>query len=145
MSSINSEQAKKKPLHGWVAAALREAGWAPLVVLGVYLLARELRLFKLFPPLDIPTHFLGGVAITYFFRVAIRHSQKVVGEIPFAIQVLFAITCTGTTAIFWEFYENILDFFFETGMVRGVQDTVVDLLMGLLGALALSLVYRRRH
>jgi hypothetical protein len=142
---MNSDQVTKKPLYSWVAAALREAGWAPLSLLGVYLLARSLQLFKWFPLLDIPTHFLGGVAITYFFRVAIRHSQKVVGEIPFAVQVLFAITCTGTAAIFWEFYENLLDFFFDTGMVRGVQDTVVDLLMGLLGALALTLVYRRRQ
>lgn len=82
--------------------------------------------------------------ITYFFRVAIRHSQKLVGEIPFPIQILFAITCTGTTAILWEFYENILDFFFDTGMVRGVEDTIVDLFVGLLGALVLSLFYRRR-
>jgi len=125
-------------------AILREAAWAPLSVLGFYLLARSFLLFKLFPPLDIPTHLMGGIAITYFYRVAIGHSQKVVGEIPFPIQVLLAITCTGTTAILWEFYENILDRFFGTTMVRGVEDTIVDLLMGLLGALALSLFYRRR-
>ncbi|RPI94143.1 MAG: hypothetical protein EHM40_07535 [Chloroflexi bacterium] len=135
----------KQQFTAWIPATLREAAWAPLGVLGFYLLARSFLLFKLFPPLDIPTHFLGGVAITYFYRVAIRHSQKVVGEIPFPIQVLFAITCTGTTAILWEFYENILDFFFDTGMVRGVEDTIVDLFVGLLGALVLSLFYRRRR
>lgn len=128
----------------WSIDTLRAAAWAPLGILGIYLLARELRLFKMFPPLDIPTHFLGGVAITYFFRVAIRNSQKLLGEIPFPIQILLAITCTGTIAILWELYENILDFFFATGMVRGVEDTIVDLLMGLLGAFALSLFYRRR-
>jgi hypothetical protein len=125
-------------------AALREAAWAPLGLLGLYLIGRTFRLFKLFPPLDIPTHFLGGVAITFFYRVAIRHAQKLVGEIPFPIQVLLAITATGTTAVLWEFYENIQDYFFKTEMVRGVEDTIVDLLMGLLGALVLSLVYRRR-
>ena len=128
----------------WVLDTLREAAWAPLSILGLYLFARTLQLFKLFPPLDIPTHFLGGVAITYFYRAAIRHSQKLVGEIPFPIQVLFAITCTGTTTILWEFYENVLDFFLDTGMVRGVEDTIVDLLVGLLGGLVFSLFYRRR-
>jgi hypothetical protein len=123
---------------------LREAAWAPLGVFGFYLLGRSLQLFKLYPPLDIPTHFLGGVVITYFYRVAIRHSQKLVGEIPFPVQVLFAFTCTGTTTIFWEFYENVLDFFFNTQMVRGVEDTIVDLFVGLLGALVLSLFYKRR-
>lgn len=128
----------------WILDTLREAAWAPLGVFGFYLLGRSLQLFKLYPPLDIPTHFLGGVVITYFYRVAIRHSQKLVGEIPFPVQVLLAFTCTGTTTIFWEFYENVLDFFFNTQMVRGVEDTIVDLLVGLLGALVFSLFYKRR-
>ena len=122
---------------------LRQAAWAPLGVFLFYLLARALQLFSLFPPLDIPTHFLGGVAITYFYRIAIRHAQRLVGEIPFPVQVLFAFTCTGTTTIFWEFYEYIFDLFFNTQMVRGVTDTTVDFFVGLLGALVFSLFYRR--
>ena len=128
----------------WIIKSLREAAWAPLSVLGFYALGLTFRLFKLFPPLDIPVHFTGGLVITYFYRVAIRHSQKIVGDIPFPIQVLFAITSTGTTTILWEFYENILDYFAGTHMVRGVQDTIVDLFVGLMGALVLSLFYRRR-
>lgn len=124
---------------------LREAAWAPLSVLGFYALGLAFHLFKLFPPLDIPVHFTGGVVITYFYRVAIRQSQNIVGEIPVPVQVLLAFTCTGTTTIFWEFYENLLDFFVGTHMVRGLQDTIVDLLVGLLGALALTLFYRRRR
>jgi hypothetical protein len=127
----------------WITRSLREAAWAPLSVLGFYALGLTFRLFKLFPPLDIPVHFMGGLVITYFYRVAIRHSQKIVGDIPFPIQVLFAITSTGTTTILWEFYENILDYFAGTHMVRGVQDTIVDLFVGLMGALVLSLFYRR--
>jgi len=142
MSSVKPTNSQQS--GNWIVITLREAAWAPLSILGFYLLSRTLQLFKYFPPLDIPIHFLGGVVITYFYSVAIRHSQKLVGEIPFPIQVLFACTCTGTTAIFWEVYENILDFFAGTQMVRGVQDTIVDLLMGLLGALVLSLFYKRR-
>ena len=145
MSKTGTDPVTNKSPGNWLAATLREAAWAPLGILGFYLLARSLQLFKLYPPLDIPTHFLGGFAITYFFRVAIRHSQKVVGEIPFPIQVLFAFTCTGTTTILWEFYENLLDFFFATQLVRGVTDTIVDLLAGLFGALVVSLFYRRRY
>jgi hypothetical protein len=135
---------QQRPVN-WIFDTLREAAWAPLTVLGFYVLGLTFRLFKLFPPLDIPVHFMGGVMITYFYRVAIRNSQKLVGEIPFPIQVLFAITCSGTTAILWEFYENILDYFAGTQMVRGVQDTILDLFVGLLGALVLSLFYRRRR
>jgi len=133
-----------KQLNNWILTTLREAAWAPLLVLAFYALGLAFQLFKRFPPLDIPTHFMGGVVITYFYRTAIRHSQKLVGEIPLPIQVLFAITCTATTTILWEFYENILDFLAGTHMVRGVQDTIVDLFVGLLGALVLSLIYSRR-
>jgi hypothetical protein len=84
----------------WIFATLREAAWAPLSVFGFYLLALGLQLFKLFPPLDIPVHFLGGVVITYFYCSAIRNSQKLIGEIPVPIQVLFAFICTGITTIF---------------------------------------------
>ena len=123
---------------------LREAAWAPLGVFTFYLVAKSLQLFLVFPPLDIPTHFLGGVVITYFYRVAIRNSQQLVGEIPVPVQVIFAFTCTGTTTIFWELYEYVSDFFFHTRMVRGVTDTTVDFFVGLAGALVVSLFYRGR-
>ena len=128
----------------WILDTLRQAAWAPLSVFLFYLLARSVQLYKLVPIMDIPTHFLGGVVITFFYRTAIRHSQKLVGAIPLPVQVLFAFTCTATTTIFWEFYEYIFDYFFGTQMVRGVTDTTVDFFVGLLGALVLSLFYRRQ-
>jgi hypothetical protein len=113
-------------------------------VIGFYIVGLAFGWFDLYPPLDIPTHFFGGVAITYFFRSAIRNSQGFLGEIPFPIQVIFAFTCTGTVIIFWEFYENILDFLFRAHNVLGVADTIKDMFVGLLGALVLTLFYRRR-
>ncbi len=132
----------KQRLTTWIVGTLREAAWAPLSVVAFYAIGLTLHLFALLPVLDIPTHFAGGVAITYFYRVAIRQAQKLVGEIPVPIQVLLAFTSTGTTTIFWEFYENLLDFFLGTHMVRGLGDTIVDLAVGLSGALVLSLFYR---
>jgi hypothetical protein len=101
----------KNELVNRMLATLRESAWAPLGVFIFYLIGRSLQLFNLFPRLDIPTHFIGGVAITYFFRSTIRNSQGIVGAIPAAIQTLLALTCTGTTIILWEFYENLFDFF----------------------------------
>ena len=134
----------RQQLITWIFATLREATWAPLIVFGFYIIGLAFQLFKLFPPLDIPTHFIGGVAITYFYRSAIQNSQRIVGAIPLPIQILLAITCTGTTIILWEFYENLFDFFFGTHMVRGLEDTILDMFLGLLGALVLSAFYRRR-
>jgi hypothetical protein len=139
-----SSSSTNKQLANWISATLRESAWAPLSVLLLYLIGRSLHLYDLFPPLDMPSHFIGGVAITYFYRSAIRNSQSIVGMIPSAIQILLAFTATGTTIILWEFYENLFDFFFSTHMVRGLEDTILDMLLGLLGALALTIFYRRR-
>lgn len=133
----------KTKILEWIIATLRESAWAPLAVVGFYLIGLALGLFDLFPPLDIPTHFMGGVTITYFFRSAIKHSQKFLGDIPALVQKLFAFACTGTTIILWEFYENAFDFLFGTTMVRGLEDTIVDMFVGLLGALVLAVFYRR--
>ena len=134
----------KQPWLDWILASLREAAWAPLSVVGFYAFGLAFRLFKMFPFIDIPTHFMGGVAITYFYRVAIRNSQKFLGDIPAPIQILLAFTATGTTTVFWEFYENFMDHFFGFQMVRGLEDTLMDLAMGLSGALVLSLLYRKK-
>ena len=143
MSSINNNVTKNK-LFDWFIATLKESAWAPLSVFGFYLFGLAIHLFDNIPNMDIPTHFMGGVAITYFYRVAIRNSQKLTGDIPLPIQILFAITCTGTTTVLWELYENFADHFLGTHMVRGLEETIVDMAMGLSGALVLSLLYRKR-
>jgi hypothetical protein len=127
----------------WIAATLRETAWAPLAVFGFYLFGLMIDLYDRFPFIDIPTHFMGGVTITYFFRSGIRNSQAALGSIPSIIQAIFAFTCTGTTIILWEFYENAFDFLFGTTMVRGLEDTITDMFVGMLGALVFSLLYRR--
>ena len=134
----------KKQLVNWMSITLREAAWAPLSIIAFYAIGLALHLYDLFPPLDLPSHLLGGVAITYFFRSAIKNSQSLVGDIPIPIQIVFAFACTGTTIIFWEFYENLLDLFFGTHMVRGLEDTIMDMFLGLLGALVLTVFYRKR-
>jgi len=134
----------KNKFVNWIIVTLKESAWAPLAVFGFYLFGLVIDLFDNYPFMDIPTHFMGGVAITFFYRSAIRNSQKIVGDIPLPIQIIFAFTCTGTTAVLWEFYENIMDRFFGFHMVRGLEDTLVDLILGLSGALVLSLFYRKR-
>ena len=134
----------KQPWIDWITATLRESAWAPFSVFSFYVIGLALHLFRMLPFIDIPTHFLGGVTITYFYRAAIRNSQKFLGDIPIPIQVLLAFTATGTTTVLWEFYENFIDHFFGTHMVRGLEDTIMDMAMGLSGALVLSLLYRRR-
>ena len=134
---------KSQQFFNWIIVTLRESAWAPLAVFGIYLFGIVIDLYDRFPPLDIPTHFMGGVSITYFFRAAIRNSQEYLGNIPTLIRALFAFTCTGTMIILWEFYENAFDFLFGTHMVRGLEDTITDMFVGLMGALVFFLLKKR--
>lgn len=140
---------KSNPITGtqvgaWIRVTLRQAAWAPLSVIGFYLFGLAFHLYELYPNLDIPTHLAGGIAITWFYRIAIRNSQGFLGDIPFPVQVLFAFTLTATTIILWEFYEAILDFLFSARHILGLSDTLKDMFVGLLGALLLTLFHRRR-
>jgi hypothetical protein len=132
----------KQQWISWAGATLRESAWAPLSVVAVYLLGLAFHLYDLFPPLDVPTHFMGGVAITYLYRSAIKNSQSFAGDVSFGVQIVFALTCTGTTTVLWEFYEFLCDHFLHTRMIRGLEDSLLDMFLGLLGALVLSLLYR---
>jgi hypothetical protein len=129
----------------WTKTTIQEAAWAPLGVILIYGIGLALGLYNLYPPLDIPTHLMGGMAITYFFRSAIRNSQKYIGETPFLVQVLFAFTATGTTAVVWEFYEIVSDLLLRTQHVHGLYDTLKDMFVGLCGALLISIFYRKRE
>ena len=128
----------------WIKTIVRESAWAPLSVISFYAFGLATHLYDLFPVLDIPSHFMGGIAITYFYRSAIRNSRELVGETPHSIQVLLAFTLTGTTTILWEFYEKTLDTFLGTNKIRGLEDTLTDLFVGLMGALFFSWLYKRR-
>jgi hypothetical protein len=128
----------------WLITTLREAAWAPLSVVLFYGIGLALDWYDIYPPLDIPSHLMGGVTITYFYRAAIRNAQKYLGDIPHPVQTLFAFTATGTTVVLWEFYENLSDYFLHTQHVFGLNDTLKDMFIGLLGALLLSIFYRKR-
>jgi len=135
----------RQMLFNWILTTLRDTAWAPLSVFVFYSVLKAFDMYLLYPPLDIPTHFLGGVAIAYFFRSAIANSQKLVGLIPQPIQVLLVITCTGTTTILWEFLEFSSDYFFQTSMMLGLEDTLKDMFLGLFGAVILLLWRRAGH
>jgi hypothetical protein len=110
-----------KQIFSWVTDTLREAAWAPLCVVGFYAIG----------------------LMFHFYRNTIKNSQGMLGNIPLPIQILLAFTATGTTAVFWEFYENIADYFLHTHMVLGLFDTIKDLFDGIMGTLVLSVFYRK--
>jgi len=121
-------------MKAWLKNSFSEAAWAPVTVFAVYAIAAKgLNVYILYPLLDMPTHFFGGVAITYFFLAAVAHSEMLTGAIPKVIQLPLALGLAAITAVVWEFLEYISDVAFGTKMNLGVSDTMSDLFFGLLG------------
>ncbi len=131
-------------MKGWLRSSFQQAAWAPLVVLVFCVVAAEgFNAYILYPWLDIPTHFCGGLAITYFFSVAIGHSQVQIGPIPKLVQLLLSLGLMAITAVVWEFLEFSSDAVLGTKMMHGVSDTVSDLFFGLLGSAVMVAVTAR--
>jgi hypothetical protein len=122
---------------GWIAQTLREAAWAPLLVFCLFIAAAGiLDAYTRFPSLDIPTHFLGGAAVTYFFRCAFANAQSVAGLLPNVSPAGPAFGCTAGTTILWELFEFLSDRLVGSHLQHGAGDTWSDVIFGLAGGAA---------
>jgi hypothetical protein len=127
----------------WIAQTLRQAAWAPLLVLGPVVIGEAIfNAFTRFPWIDIPAHFFGGIAVTYFFWCASANAQSIAGHVPKVSYAVFAFGCTASMALLWEIFEFLLDRFLGTHMQHGPRDTLSDIFFGLAGSVA-YLVLRR--
>jgi hypothetical protein len=119
-------------------SALRDAGWAPALVLLLRALLLQWGVREHYDPL---IHFSGGVAIAYFFYRLIRIFSEWLGNLAPAGRLLLAYTCACTTALFWEFGEWGSDKLTGGHIQHSVFETLFDLLYGALGAFcALALI-----
>jgi hypothetical protein len=118
----------------WIVQTLREAAWAPTFVLCASVLAEKIfNAYNRFPRIDIPFHFLGGIAITYFFWRASANVQSVAGPFPMVICVVIAFVCAITVTILWEFFEFLSDRFLGTHTQHGLGDALSDIFFSLAG------------
>ncbi len=125
------------PELGW--NVLRKAAWAPLCVVGLHgLLSRVLGLYEPYPDLDVPMHFVGGVAMAYFLghALAAANAKGLLGMPSRALLLLAWFASTSTVTILWEFLEFTTDFLGLTQAQANVADTMLDFLMGMLGGLS---------
>jgi hypothetical protein len=131
-----------------ILTLLREAGWAPSLVFIVHVfISRMLNAYVLFPPLDIPMHFFGGVVIAFFIWrcfAALPHFS-LAPELRRAVVGLLVFGFTAAATVFWEFAEFFSDRLFHTSAQLSLEDTLLDMALGLFGGLCwLAVAVRRR-
>lgn len=113
--------------------------WFPLFVFLLHVfLSQVLRAYQKFPVLGSPMHLLGGIAITFFFSRVLTILQKsgLAGELDRRIRTMLLFALTATAAVFWEFGEFLVDHFFGTRMQLGLEDTLLDMFLGIVGGVS---------
>ncbi len=132
-----------KQFNNWVINSIKHGAWAPITVFCIHVIAiLILDVYSFFPNFDIPMHFVGGLAITFFFieSVISAKSNLILGNpsIVALIMMMFLLTCT--TTIFWEFAEWIMDKLFLTHAQVSLDDTLLDMLLGILGGIVMIII-----
>ena len=122
-------------------------GWVPLLVFGTHVfLSRVLDAYKIWPPTDIPMHFMGGLAMAFFISKCFQTLPR--GEVRKSrtdiLELVLVGSLTATAAVLWEFAEFSVDQFFGTNIQVSLANTIQDMALGLGGA-SLFIVFRARQ
>lgn len=111
--------------------------WFPLAVLLTHAVASiVLNLYALFPNMDIPFHFLGGVSIAYSAAQILEYLEKhrlLTNRLDWVIFLMLLFSITATATVFWEFAEFIADQALHRNIQVSLANTMQDQFMGILG------------
>ncbi len=116
--------------------SLQKAGWAPTLVFAAHMILwHGVGAYEAFPPLDTPMHLLGGLAIAFFLWTAYSVGARtgVLGRPNSTAIAALTLTSTAACAVLWEFAEYLSDRYLGTTTQKGLEDTLLDLLLGLVG------------
>jgi len=117
--------------------------WFPIIVLTVHILLFRwsLGLYKTMPWIDGPVHYLGGFSIAYSLLILIKEAQSkgCIQKIEPIIKWVLVIGLVATVAVLWELLEFTLDRVMGTNVQVSLQNTMKDLLTGVMGGVTLVL------
>lgn len=117
---------------------------AGILVYAVNFLAIVLGAYAVFPAIDIPMHFFGGVAIGILAYVAWDlglgvYEKPLMKSIPFLVRIISIISFVALVGVVWEWHEFLLDYIHIQQLLTfvpmqpGVADTMMDLFLDILG------------
>ena len=135
----------------WIVASLREL-LHPLIVayIAIAIGVDAVRAYSYWPDLDVPMHYAGALMLTFAIDRSVArayefHVLKPIGGWQRALAV-FALVCM--FSMFWEIGEYVSDRCFGTHAQGGLDDTMSDMIIDVVGSLSFlavrSLVRRRR-
>jgi hypothetical protein len=115
----------------------------PAFVLLAHVIASKLfHLYRIFPNIDIPFHYLGGLSIAWTSAQILRYmeSEKNIAALDKILFPILIISLTATAAVFWEFAEFIGDRLLRTNIQISLANTMQDQFIGILGGTTWALI-----
>lgn len=126
---------------GALAEIARRLAWAPATVLAAHVVLAHADgdLYRRWPWLDVPVHLAGGAAVAYLVAggLAILGRRGLIACPDPAVRAALSLSATCAAAMLWEIAEWLADRGLGTRYQPGLDDTVLDMALGLAGALAL--------
>jgi hypothetical protein len=132
-----TSQLNDTPWLRCINQSVREAGWAPSLVFAIHVIALgAFDAYTLMPKFDLLMHFIGGAVMAFFIhRTMINASRMgITGPHHHISHRLLVFSATCTVALLWELAEFISDQTLGTFSQAGLEDTLADLLFGIIGA-----------
>ena len=119
----------------------------PITVLLAHLIASKvLNLYIIFPNLDIPFHYMGGLSIAYTSTQILSYfeEEKIVTPLNKVVILILIFSLTATAAVFWEFAEFIADRLLDTNIQISLANTMQDQFMGIMGGTTWVFIYSKK-
>ena len=119
----------------------------PLAIFLVHLTVKGLGGYEMFPAMDIPFHYMGGLSIAYTASRILLYleSEKISAELNKVIFLVLLLSLTATAAVSWEFAEFISDRFLYTNLQPSIANTMQDQFLGILGGGTWAFISLKRY
>ncbi len=117
----------------------------PTVVFLIHLIASKLlNLYIVFPNMDIPFHYMGGLSIACTSAQILSYLEKerITRSLHRVLCMVLIFSLTATATVFWEFAEFIGDRLFHTNIQVSLANTMQDQFFGILGGMTIVFIYR---
>ena len=116
----------------------------PTVVFLIHLIASKLlNLYIVFPNMDIPFHYIGGLSIACTSAQILSYLEKerITTSLNRVVFMVLIFSLTATATVFWEFAEFIGDRLFYTNIQISLANTMQDQFFGILGGITVVFIY----
>jgi len=119
----------------------------PILVLLAHLIASTiLKLYTIFPNLDVPFHYIGGLSVAYASTQILSYleKEKITATLNKVVLLILILSLTATATVFWEFAEFIGDNLLDTNIQVSLANTMQDQFLGILGGITWAFIYNKK-